>query len=55
MTDLNKVYLIGRLTKSVSEDERGFGYVGQTAKAIVSLAVNRSVKKGDKYETEVNY
>lgn len=55
MTDLNKIYLIGRLTKSVSEDEKAFGYVGQTAKATVSLAVNRSVKKGDKYENEVNY
>ena len=55
MTDLNKLYLIGRLTKSVSEDEKAFGYVGQTAKATVSLAVNRSVKKGDKYEDEVNY
>lgn len=55
MTDLNHVFLMGRLTKSVSEDERAFGYVGQTAKATVSLAVNRSVKKGDKYEEEVSY
>lgn len=55
MTDLNHVFLMGRLTKSVSEDERAFGYVGQTAKATVSLAVNRSVKKGDKYEDEVSY
>lgn len=55
MTDINHVVLIGRLTKSVSEDERGFGYVGQTAKAVVSIAVNRSVKKGDNWEDYANY
>ena len=55
MTDLSKVYLIGRLTKTLGEDEKAFGYVGQTAKATVSLAVNRSVKKGDKYEDEPNF
>lgn len=56
MTDTNSVILIGRLTKDCGADERSFSYVGNgTAKAVVSLAVNRSVKKGDKWEDEVSY
>jgi single-strand DNA-binding protein len=56
MTDLNDVILIGRVTKDVGSDERSFSFVGNgTAKAVVSLAVNRSVKKGDAWEDEVSY
>lgn len=56
MTDLNHIVLIGRLTKDSGSDERSFSYVGNgTAKAVVSLAVNRSVKKGDSWEDEVSY
>ena len=56
MTDLNDVILIGRLTRDCGTDERSFSYVGNgTAKAIASLAVNRSVKKGDSWEDEVSY
>jgi single-strand DNA-binding protein len=56
MTDLNDVILIGRITKDVGSDERSFSFVGNgTAKAIVSLAVNRSIKKGDSWEDEVSY
>ena len=56
MTDLNDVVLIGRLTRDLGTDERSFSYVGNgTAKAVVSLAVNRSVKKGDKWEDEVSF
>ena len=56
MTDLNKVILIGRVTKDCGADERSFSYVGNgIAKAVVSLAVNRSVKKNDKWEDEVSY
>ena len=56
MTDTNSIILIGRLTKDCGADERSFSYVGNgTAKAVVSLAVNRSVKKGDKWEDEVSY
>ena len=56
MTDLNDVILIGRITKDVGSDERSFSFVGNgTAKAIASLAVNRSVKKGDSWEDEVSY
>ena len=56
MTDLNDVILIGRVTKDVGSDERSFSFVGNgTAKAVVSLAVNRSVKKVDSWEDEVSY
>ena len=56
MTDLNHIVLIGRLTKDCGADERSFSYVGDgKAKAVVSLAVNRSVKKGDNWEDEVSY
>jgi len=56
MTDLNKVFLIGRLTRDLGADERSFGYIGNgTARANVSLAVNRSKKTGDGYADEVNY
>ena len=56
MTDTNSIILIGRITKDCGADERSFSYVGNgTAKAVVSLAVKRSVKKGDKWEDEVSY
>ena len=56
MTDTNSIILIGRITKDCGVDERSFSYVGNgIAKAIVSLAVNRSVKKGDKWEDEVSF
>ena len=56
MTDLNNVVLIGRCTKDVGSDERSFSYIGNgTAKATVSLAVNRSVKKSDKWEDETSF
>ena len=56
MTDTNSIILIGRITKDCGADERSFSYVGNgIAKAVVSLAVNRSVKKNDKWEDEVSY
>lgn len=56
MTDLNKVILIGRLTQDCGNDERSFLYVGNgTAKAVVSLAVNRSVKKNGNWVDEVSF
>lgn len=56
MTDINNVFLIGRITKDVGSDERSFSYIGNgTAKATVNLAVNRSVKKGDKWEDETSF
>lgn len=56
MTDLNKVILIGRLTQDCGNDERSFQYVGNgIAKAVVSLAVNRSVKKNGNWVEEVSF
>ena len=56
MTDINNVVLVGRITKDVGSDERSFSYIGNgIAKAVVSLAVNRSVKKGDKWEDETSF
>jgi single-strand DNA-binding protein len=56
MTDLNKVILIGRLTQNCGNEERSFSYVGNgTAKAVISLAVNRSVKKNGNWADEVSF
>ena len=56
MTDINSVVLIGRITKDVGSDERSFSYIGNgTAKAVVNIAVNRGVKKGDKWEDEASF
>ncbi len=56
MTDLNHVVLIGRLTRDLGNDERSFGYVASgQARAIVSIAVNRSKKNGDQWVDEVSY
>ncbi len=56
MTDTNLVVLIGRLTQDCGNDERSFSYVGNgTAKAVVSLAVNRSVKKNGNWVDEVSF
>jgi single-strand DNA-binding protein len=57
MTDQNHVFLIGRLTRDIGADERSFAYVGSnnTARANISIAVNRSVKKNDQWTDEVSY
>lgn len=56
MTDINKVIVIGNLTRDVATDERSFGYTANgTARANISIAVNRSVKKGEQWEDEVSY
>ena len=50
MTDLNNLILIGRLTRDCGADEKSFQYVGNgIAKAVVSLAVNRAVKKNGQW------
>ena len=56
MTDINRVVLIGRLTRDLGSDERSWGYLpnGQ-ARANISIAVNRSKKQGDEWVDEVNY
>ena len=57
MTDMNHVFLIGRLTRDLGADERSFAYVGvsQTARANISIAVNRGKKEGDNWVDEVSY
>lgn len=56
MTDINSVVLVGRITKDCGSDERSFSYVGNgTAKAVVSIAVNRSVKKGEQWEDDPSF
>lgn len=56
MTDLNTVCLIGNLTKDVGSSERDFGYTNSgMARANVSIAVNRSVKKNGNWTDEVSY
>lgn len=48
--DVNSLILIGRLTKDCGADEKSFQYVGNgIAKATVSLAVNRSIKKNGEW------
>lgn len=51
MTDINKVFEIGRLTKDASVE---FIQTG-TPKCEISIAVNRSVKKGNDWVDEVSY
>lgn len=56
MTDLNKVFLIGRVTAGIDAVQGGFGYLNnETAIAKVSIAVNRSRKQGDKWVDEASF
>ena len=56
MNDLNHVVLIGNITRTVGETQNSFGYLQNgTCRANVSIAVNRSVKKGDEWGDEVSY
>ena len=56
MTDINRVVLVGRLTRDLGNDQRDFAYTpnGQ-ARANISIAVNRSRKQGDQWVDEANY
>ena len=54
MTDLNNLTIIGRITRDL--DENSFGYTNTgTARANVSIAVNRSKKQGEQWVDEVSY
>ena len=56
MTDLNELILIGRLTQDCGADEKSFQYVGNgTAKATVSIAVNRSIKKNGNWVEDTSF
>lgn len=51
MTDVNKIICIGRLTQDAKVDFVSSG----TAKSEISIAVNRSVKKGGNWVDEVSF
>ena len=51
MTDVNKVICIGRLTQDAKVDFIASG----TAKSEISIAVNRSIKKGGNWVEEVSF
>ena len=54
MTDLNTVNIIGRTTREISE--RDFGYTsGGTARLKMSIAVNRSEKRGGEWADKVSF
>ena len=54
MTDLNNVFVIGRITQEVSEQD--FGYISTgTAKLTLHIANNESRKKGDNWEDVTSY
>lgn len=56
MTDLNKVFLIGRVTADIDAVQGGFGYLNNgTAIAKVSIAVNRSRKQGEQWVDEASF
>ena len=56
MTDTNHVILIGRLTRDLGADERSYTVMENgLVRANVSIAVNRSVKKGEEWIDEVSY
>ena len=54
MTDVNDLNVIGRLTHDL--DTRSFAYTPQgTARMNISIAVNRSVKRGEEWIDEVSF
>lgn len=56
MNDLNKVSLIGRVTKDVGSDEYSYSVMANgTAKAQVAIAVNRGEKHNGEWTDTVSY
>lgn len=55
MNDTNSVILIGRLTRDLGENDMAYLSGSGTARANISIAVNRSRKQGDQWVDEVNY
>lgn len=54
MTDLNTIAITGRLTRDLDDKSYGVSASG-FAHAKVSIAVNRSVKKGDQWQDETSF
>jgi single-strand DNA-binding protein len=56
MTDINKVFLVGRLTRDLGSNQYDFAYTSNgTAKADISIACNRSVKRGEEWQEDVSF
>lgn len=56
MADINKVILVGRITKDVGSDEYSYGTLPNgTAKAVIGIAVDRNVKRNDIWEKEASF
>lgn len=54
MSDLNKVFLNGNITNDLNE--KSFVFIGNgTAKLSVSIAVNKSIKRGDSWENKPSF
>lgn len=54
MTDLNCVFVEGRLTSDVGEKDFGYLTTG-TAKLTIHLACNKSIKKGEEWVDETSF
>ena len=54
MSDMNKIVLIGRLTRDLDSDSFGYTASG-TAKARISIAVNDRIKKNGEWQDEVSF
>lgn len=54
MTDLNCVFVEGRLTSDVGEKDFGYLSTG-TAKLTIHLACNKSIKKGEEWVDETSF
>lgn len=54
MTDINSIVVYGHIVRDL--DDRSFAYTnGGAARLMLSIAVNRSVKKNDQWVDEVSY
>lgn len=54
--DINRVILVGRITKDVGSDEYSYGTLPNgTTKAVIGLAVDRNVKRNDTWEKEASF
>lgn len=53
MTDLNSVFLIGRVVRDITAND--FAVIGSTSKLSLSIAVNRSKKQNDQWVDEASF
>lgn len=53
MTDLNSVFLIGRVVRDITTND--FVVIGSTPKLSLSIAVNRSKKQNDQWVDEASF